>query len=329
MKFGLTAYGTVFYMGLHPKAENLRITALQQMKMAEEYGLEGVELPYEILVDANLDEVREYARNKGLFINIAASGFDPQYLELVLQLGSKIDAHTVRTVVGGADFGGDRRKMVGKWQTFLNEILVSFQEAVKTAEEVGVHLTVENHQDLASEELVWLCETIDSDHFGITLDTGNPLATAEVPMDFFEKMAPYIKNVHLKDYKIYWSDEGYRLARCPVGQGVIDFPALFSLMERVNPNITLSIEHGALEARHVRVLQEDYWTEYPERTAQQLTRLLRFVEDHAFTKGEWRTPFEKGEPANAIAAYEMEEMAVGMAYLSYLMKKNDILQLEV
>jgi len=329
MKFGLTAYGTVFYMGLHPKAENPRITALQQMKMAEEYGLEGVELPYEILVDANLDEVREYARDHNLFINIAASGYDPEHLKRVLQLGGNINALTVRTIVGGADFGGDRRKMSGKWQAFLHEILVSFQEAVKTAEEVGVHLTVENHQDLASEELLWLCETINSDHFGITLDTGNPLATAEVPMDFFRKMAPYIKNVHLKDYKIYWSEDGYRLARCPVGQGVIDFPPLFSLMEEVNPNITLSIEHGALEARHVRVLQEDYWTEYPERTAKQLTRLLRFVGDRAFTKGEWRTPYEKGESANAIATYEMAEMAIGMAYLSYLMKKKDILHMEV
>ncbi|MCR2822960.1 sugar phosphate isomerase/epimerase family protein [Lederbergia panacisoli] len=322
MKFGLTAYGTVFYMGLHPQAENPRITALEQMKMAEEYGLEGVELPYDILVDADLGEVREYARDHRLFINIAAGGFDPEHLKSVLELGGKINARTVRTVVGGADFGGDRRKMNGRWQSFLDEILVSFREAVKTAEKVGVNLTVENHQDLASEELLWLCETIDSSYFGITLDAGNPLATAEVPMDFFVKMAPHIKNVHLKDYKIFWSDEGYRLARCPVGQGVIDFPALFSLMENVNPNITLSIEHGALEARHVRVLQEDYWTEYPDRTAQQLTRLLRFVEDHAFTKGDWRTPYEKGESAEAIATYEMEEMAVGMAYLSYLMKNR-------
>jgi len=329
MKFGLTAYGTVFYMGLHPKAENPRITALQQMKMAQGYGLEGVELPYEILVDANLDEVREYASENNLFINIAASGYEPEHLKRVLKLGGSINARTVRTVVGGADFGGDRRKMNGKWQAFLNEILLSFEVAVKTAEEVGVYLTVENHQDLASEELLWLCETINSDQFGITLDTGNPLATAEVPMDFFRRMAPYIKNVHLKDYKIYWSNEGYRLARCPVGQGVIDFPALFSLMEEVNPNITLSIEHGALEARYVRVLQEDYWTEYPERTAQQLTRLLRFVEDRAFTKGDWRTPYEKGESANEIATYEMEEMAIGMAYLSYLMKKKDTLQMEV
>ncbi|MFS0614426.1 sugar phosphate isomerase/epimerase family protein [Lederbergia ruris] len=329
MKFGLTAYGTVFQMGLHPNAVNPRITALQQMEMAIAYGLEGVEFPYEILVNADVDEITEYAQKNNLFINIAAGGYESEYLQKVLRLGSKLNAHTVRTVVGGADFGGDRRKMNGKWQTFLNEVLLSFEGAVKTAEEVEIYLTVENHQDLASEELLWLCKTIDSNYFGITLDTGNPLATAEVPIDFFEKMVPYIKNVHLKDYKIYWSADGYRLARCPIGQGVIDFSALFTLLDKVNPDITLSIEHGALEARHVRVFQEDYWTEYPERTARQLTRLLRFIDDHALTKGEWRTPYEKGKSAEEIAAYEMEEMAIGLAYLSYLKKMRDTQQMEV
>jgi hypothetical protein len=83
----------------------------------------------------------------------------------------------------------------------------------------------------------------------------------------------------------------------------------------------MSVEHGALEARHVRVLREDYWTEYPERSARQLTRLLRFVEDHARNKGDWRTPFEKGASPEEIVDYEIEELNIGMAYLSNLMKQ--------
>jgi hypothetical protein len=93
-------------------------------------------------------------------------------------------------------------------------------------------------------------------------------------------------------------------------------------MNETNPHVTMSVEHGALEARHVRVLREDYWTEYPGRSALQLTRLLRFVEDHAHNKGDWKTPFEKGELPDRIAAYEMEELHQGLAYLTFL--KNNL-----
>jgi sugar phosphate isomerase/epimerase len=321
MKFGLTAYGTVYAMGIHPGSKRERITALGLLQMAESYGLQGSEIPYDILKAGDPDEAAEYARKQGLFINVAAGGFDPTQLSEALKLGKRVGARTVRTVVGGAKFGGDRRHMSGTWQPFLQSVRDSFQQVLESADPAGPYLAVENHQDLASEELLWLCESIASNQFGITLDTGNPLATAEEPVDFFRRMAPYVTNVHLKEYAIYSSEEGYRLVRKPLGQGVIPFPDLLRIFNDVNPNVTLSIEHGALEARHVRVLQEDYWTEYPARSARQLTQLLRFVEDHSRTKGDWRTPYEKGAEPEDIAAYEMEELHIGIAYLQQLMKE--------
>ncbi|AZN41334.1 sugar phosphate isomerase/epimerase family protein [Paenibacillus albus] len=321
MRFGLTAYGTVYHMGLAGASNRVRITAKDQIDMAEAYGLEGVEIPLDILSQSDPAEVAAYARQKGMFVNVAMGGFEPAALVKALHMAKLAGAITLRTVVGGAKFGGDRRHMAGTWQPFLQQILSSFQEATEVAETLGVNLTVENHQDISSEEILWLCETIGSERFGITLDTGNPLATAEHPADFFRKVAPYVKNAHLKDYKIYRSEDGYRLVRCAVGQGVIDFPGLFQLLSEVNPNVTMSVEHGALEARHVRVLQEDYWTEYPPRTAAQLTRILRFVEDNARAGGDWRTPFERGQSADEIAKYELEEMDIAMGYLTHQMRR--------
>src|SRR5437773_9416964 len=98
----------------------------------------------------------------------------PDTLAEALELGARLSAGTVRTVVGGAKIGGDRRPLAGRWQAFLQEILTKLQEATVVAERAEVNIAVENHQDLASEELLWLCETIDSPRFGITLDTGNP-----------------------------------------------------------------------------------------------------------------------------------------------------------
>ncbi|PZE22277.1 sugar phosphate isomerase/epimerase family protein [Paenibacillus xerothermodurans] len=321
MKFGLTVYGTVYDMGIHPQSGKPRITPAELIDVSAANGLEGIEVPYAVLKAHDPDEVARCASDKGMFINIAAGGYDAAVLKDALELGEMVGAVTVRTVVGGAKFGGDRRHMAGTWNSFLDDILAGFQAAVETAERTGVNLAVENHQDLASEELLWLCDRIGSDRFGITLDTGNPLATAEEPIEFFNKVAPFVKNVHLKDYWIYWSEEGYRLVRCPVGQGVINFPELLRIFNDKQPDVTMSLEHGALEARHVRVLEEDYWTEYPERSAKALARLMRFVHDQAKVSGDWRTPWEKGEPPEAIAAYERAQLDTGVAYLTSLIRR--------
>src|SRR5947208_6236136 len=304
MRICLAVYGTVFSMGIHPASTRPPIRSRQLMDRALVAGLEGVELPASLLQGEDIEDVAQYARNLGLFITLASGGYAPDKLVKDIELGARLGVGTVRTVVGGAKIGGDRRPLAGRRQSFLQEVLDGLREATTVAEHAGVNLTVENHQDLASEELLWLCESIGSQRFGITLDTGNPLATAEEPVNFARRVAPYVKNVHLKDYQVYMSNEGYRLVRCPLGQGVVDFPALFGILSATCPHITMSIELGALEARHVRVLTDDYWPDYPPRTAAQFAHLLRFVLDNARPSGDWRTPFELKEPVEAIIAYE-------------------------
>jgi sugar phosphate isomerase/epimerase len=318
MRIGLAVYGTTFSMGLHPASNRPTINVEQLMDQAYSAHLQGMEIPASLLKGEDIPDVARAAKERGLFITLATGGYAVESLRETLQLGAQLGAETVRTVVGGAKIGGDRRPLAGRWQPFLQEVLVQLREATLVAEKVQVNLAVENHQDLASEELLWLCDSIGSARFGITLDTGNPLATAEEPVDYFHRVAPYLKNVHLKDYTIHLSEEGYRLVRCPLGQGVIDFPALFKILAESCPGVTMSIELGALEARHIRVLADDYWTEYPPRTAAQLANVLRFVQTNAKPVGNWQTPFEQGESADAIIAYEQRQLTASLAYLNYI-----------
>ena len=318
MRIGLAAYGTTFSMGLHPKSNRPRISAQQLMDQALAANLQGVEIPVSLLKDEDVASVAQAARAQGLFITLATGGYTIEPLRETIQLGAQLGAETVRTVVGGAKIGGDRRPLAGRWQPFLQDVLAHLKEATAIAEQSGVNLAVENHQDLASEELLWLCESIASARFGITLDTGNPLATAEEPLDYFRRVAPYVKNVHLKDYSLYLSEEGYRLVRCPLGQGGIDFPALFKILSLSCPDATMSIELGALEARHIRVLADDYWPDYPPRSAAQLAQVLHFVQANAKPAGDWRTPFEREEPTEDIIAYEQQQLAASLAYLNYI-----------
>ncbi len=315
MRIGLSVYGTTFGMGIDLHSGRPTFTPSQLMDKAIVVGLEGVELPASLMQGEDATAVAHYAHERGLFITLETEGYDPGKLTSAIDLGVRLGAGTVRTMVGGARLGGDRRPLAGRWQSFLQEILAGLRQATLNAERAGVNLTVENHQDLTSEELLWLCESIGSQRFGVTLDTGNPLATAEEPVNFARRVAPYVKNVHLKDYQVYMSTEGYRLVRCPLGQGVVDFPALFGILSATCPSIAMSIELGALEARHVRLLADDYWPDYPPRSAAQLAHVLRFVLDNARPAGDWRTPFERNEPVEAVIAYEDQQLAASLAYI--------------
>lgn len=320
MKLGLSVYGTTYMMGIHPKSSRPRITAQQLIALAVQAGLEGVEMPLTVLEGADLPEIARLAEQRGLYITVASGGYDPDKLQAAFETAARLGAKTVRTVVGGAHFGGDRRPMTGRWQSFMQDVLEGLSKATSAAEREQINLALENHQDVASEELLWLCEQIGSPRFGITLDTGNPLATAEEPIEFARRIMPYLKHVHLKDYWIYLSEEGYRLVRCPIGQGAVDFPALLELFSQHTPEMTMSIEVGALEARHTRVLAADYWPEYPPRSASQLAATMRFVQAHAKAPADWRTPHERDEPESSIIAYENHQLLASIAYMQGLMR---------
>jgi sugar phosphate isomerase/epimerase len=321
MRVGLSVYGTTYSMGISPKSGRLPIRPMELIDQAQAYGLEGVEIPIALLENEDPEAVAGYADDRGMFIGLETVGFEPGHLTETIQLAARMRVPTLRTIVMGAKLGGDRRPMAGRWQHFLADVHAGFREAVKAAEQADVNLAVENHQDLASEELLWLCESIGSDKFGVIFDTGSTLATAEDPLDFAERVAKYIKHVHLKDYWIYLSEEGFRLVRCPLGQGVIDFPRLFSIFAQACPNVTMSVEIGALEARHVRALADDYWPEYPARTAAQIVRVLRMVLANAKPPGDWRTPYERGESAEAITAYENSQLEASIAYVRQVLRQ--------
>lgn len=315
MRLGLTVSGATFSAGLHPDSPRPKARPEQVIEQAVAFGLDGVELPLSLLDESNVSAAAELIHDHGLFVTIAAGGYRMDRLGEAIQYAERLGAATVRTVVGGAKIGGDRRPLAGRWKEFVDEVQDGLREVTKYAESRNIDVAVENHQDLASEELLWLCETIDSPRFGITLDTGNPLATAEEPLDFVRRVGPFVKNVHLKDYWIYLSEEGFRLVRCSLGQGMVDFREIVRILAGCSPDVTMSLELAALEARHIRVLAADYWTDYPQRSAAQFAEAMRVVHKHARVAGEWRTPFELNEGPEAIIAYEERQLAESLEYL--------------
>ncbi|MBI2192979.1 MAG: sugar phosphate isomerase/epimerase [Planctomycetes bacterium] len=323
MRIGLCVFsftGSVREAGLRPDP----LDPHDLMKMAADNGLASVEFPASVLPDASpagLARARGRLEDLGLRVTLAAGAVRADDLRQQLPMAKALGAKSVRTVLSGI-LEGDRRKPPGpEWPAHLERLVGELKEVKAQAEDLGVSIALENHQDATSDDLVGMCQAAGSPMVGVTLDTGNALAVGEDPIEYARRVAPYLKNVHLKDYWIYETESGYRLVRCPFGEGVVPFAELFGLFDAQAPEATCNIENGATTARHIRLLEDEFWRYYPTRAVSAVLPALRIARRQARPQAEdWRTPHERGESAQARAAYEMDQFRRSVESAHRLMK---------
>jgi sugar phosphate isomerase/epimerase len=323
---GLCVFGIAYASGLSwsgaPEPNPDALTPAQIVDLTADSGLSWVEMPTRMLVGSApeaLDALHAHAEERGVRFVVAGSRVRAAELIEGLRVATKIGAPVVRCVLSSI-LCGDRRGFEGGWRAHLDATERELEQIVPEAERLRVAVAIENHQDADSEDLLRLCRRFESRYLGVTLDTGNPLAVMEEPLEFARRIAPYLRHAHLKDYRVYPAPNGFRLARCAMGAGVIDFPALFELFDAQEWPVTRNIEMGALRARQIPMLESSWWDEFSPRAAQHTLGALSLVMNRMEPAGsDWRTPFERDAPAEELKAYEWAELRDSLDYLKRIL----------
>ncbi len=314
LPIGLCIFGIAYNAGYtgnwSVRTDGKPLRSRDFLDLAVRYGLSSVEAPPEYFAPGvkkeDLIALREEAKARNLGIVVDGPRIDPDAFRPCLEQAALLGTTVVRCVLSGL-LCGDRRPMGGLdgWQRHLDQMIQHLKTIVPIAADLGLKIGVENHQDATSADLIRLCEEVGSPNVGVTLDTGNPLAVAEDPVIFAERILPYLVHVHLKDYRMTATPSGYRLFHCPIGAGVVDFAALFRLF-RTKPEVATHIEMAALGERHIRILEDDYWAGLGDRPISEVLPVLRLAST-AETDVEWRTPWETGDEA-ILPAWEMQRL---------------------
>jgi sugar phosphate isomerase/epimerase len=323
MRVGLCAWS---FSGVHGKLGRQPDpwTAMGLAEMAATHKLAAVELSpagLEALGPAGREEFMAEVAARDLTVVVDTGG---------KVVPSEIGAAVVTAVATAERFGspvvrttisqcleGDRSRFGYQgWKDHLTALVAPMKEAAAVAADRGIAVGVENHQDICSSELVWLCEQVDSPAFGVVMDCGNALAVGEEPAAFADRVMPYLKHVHLKDYAVHPSPSGWRFVRCPIGAGVVDFADLVARFDAGAPGVLGCIELGATSARHVRLLDDDWWATFEPRPWESNLAAIRTLHGAQKDPGvDWRTPHERGEPLAAIANYELAQLEASVDYL--------------
>jgi sugar phosphate isomerase/epimerase len=305
---GLNPYGLAYALGLQgantPRANPKPMSLDDYISVTRSINAGGIELHAEHLfplTDAQLVKLRADFDAAGWWVVLAR----PLMLDAwdqTLHVANALGAKTIRMHCTSI-LCGDRVANNCDWPALVADVRQRLATASALTASQGLWIAIEDHQDFTSAELIDLCDTCGP-NIGIALDTANPLSVAEDPLDFAKAVASRVRHVHLKDYRAHWDDEGYRLVRCPTGDGCVPFADIAALFAHRN-DVTAAIEIGSLNARYIRLFNPAYWTHHPPRDIRQFSKALAAARVNRFSEDEdWRTPWETEGSSQAIVDYE-------------------------
>jgi len=312
LKTGLNPYGLTYHLGIQavgtPRA-NPRPAGLEgYIALATEIGARSLEL-WEgwtgKMSDTELDTLG--ARLRGLGMEpIGSSGLQTadfaNSIRIAHHLGAKVMRFALTPVLCG-----DRSAAGSRWTELVDNTWTRLRQLAPMAAGHGLTIAIENHQDFTSRELVRFCEEVGP-NVGIVFDTANSFPVAESPLDFARVIAPHVRYLHLKDYNVQFTAEGYRLVRCPSGDGAVPFKDIVEILAEHHETMLAAIEIGALEARHVRLFTPDWWRGYDPIEAPQLAAALLAAQRHRLPDdADYRTPWERGDDA-ALPEFELAQV---------------------
>ncbi|MGO4679423.1 sugar phosphate isomerase/epimerase family protein [Microbacterium sp. 2MCAF23] len=320
------------------------LTALEQVADAADRGMEGIFFRTMLDMSSALDpgelrDIRALADERGIYlesglgkVNTYALAETPEVREIgdgdtvlgfrrMIEAAGGIGLHELWVSTGGyKQFGGrftyDRYRTDVSWGDQLAAIDKFVHVLAPIARDHGTHLNAETHEEITSFELVRLIESVGDDVMGIVYDTGNPLQRAESPAETARRVAPYVRQTHLKDVALFFDPLGIRHQPRPIGEGVIDMRAVLGPLVEANPGLNLSIESGGPWARPEGVpepapgiaLYDPVWIEgHPDLLVGEFAAYLSLAQQYAdrVSAGE-RASFEAmaGHPVTVEEAWD-------------------------
>ncbi|SOD72596.1 sugar phosphate isomerase/epimerase [Jatrophihabitans sp. GAS493] len=183
----------------------------------------------------------------------------------------------------------DRFRTDVDWSDQLAASTKFLKRLAPIARDLGIHLNLETHEEVTSFELVRMVEEVGPDVTGIVFDTSNVLQRIEHPVWAARRVAPYVRQTHLKDGLLSFGDGGLDYQHRPCGDGVIDFGEILPILADVNPTLNLTIENPQAREDALRpasvifieLFDPEFLAGHPDLTVGEYAAFIQLAHDYA------------------------------------------------
>jgi sugar phosphate isomerase/epimerase len=196
-------------------------TFVDFIRDAAERGFGGVNVSvygpkYEHLSDtspAYLRRARAILTELGIGIDIESNYTDPERLRGLLDIGRELGAGLLRTLVKGSPQDANR----------IEDAIANLRAIVPVAEDFGIPIALENHEDVTAREVAEILSAVDSPWIGALFDYGNSMVHGEDPSEGLDALLPWVMSAHLKDQLMIASNASTNdiILGLPIGSGGI------------------------------------------------------------------------------------------------------------
>lgn len=247
--------------------------ALASLDHAKSYGMQGIFFSTVLDMSPTLDagalrDIRARADELGMYlesglgkVNPYASAEAPEFraigdgdivlgFQRMMEASAAIGCLELWIATGNfkAQYRGrlanDRFRTDVTWAEQLAAMERLLLKLAPIARDLGIHMNMETHDEITSFEILRLIEAVGADVMGVVFDTANGLQRGEHPIFAARRLAPFVRQTHIKDAYVAHAPGGLDFQTRPVGKGIVDFRAILPIIAAANPNLNLTIENA-------------------------------------------------------------------------------------
>ena len=178
-------------------------------------------LPLETMSQSELTNLRKYAAEKEVEIEMGGRGLTPEHTIKCLEAAKILDSPILRMVIDGAGYEPD-----------LETIIKTIKQLVPEFKSRKIKLAIENHDRFKAREFEQIIQAVGNEWVGICLDSVNSMGAGEGFETVSEILIPYTINLHIKDFTIFRVSHkmGFVIEGRPAGQGMLNISGLVSTL---------------------------------------------------------------------------------------------------
>jgi sugar phosphate isomerase/epimerase len=232
---GLSTYA--FFWQISDRApEPLGLNAL--LSRTRDFGAQVFQIcdyaPLQTYSDAQLGYLKKNAEDLGITLELGTKGIRREHLANSLRMADRLGTRVVRSMVNTPD----HRPTLSEAEKLLRTSMPAYEAS-------GVTLALETYEQQSSMDLVALVESVGSGSLGICLDPANCVANLEHPVTVIDRCAPYVVNLHVKDFAFTrrggWV--GFTLEGCELGRGLLPYDYMIGKVDPEARGINQVVEH--------------------------------------------------------------------------------------